>query len=415
MDSRRHWGRGGITFSWLRRALGVDDGAAATPVSAGSPGLLDAAAVNDTAAIVTARDTAAADDGVAIRIRPRSHRECGRHVRHGVGERLYALPLERLVEWGEQRRRRRSMDETEDVCDALWNVLQRSSLDPDREQRARQHLERFTRRLERLRERAHPTPWDDDEPAAPPASDAEDATDDEGIISTDDDPYETYAIALESALCAWDAEAELRVAENRIAELKPGWLAAELDAARIEQAHARIRRRLAQLERRRQRDSEPAGARRDAAGRGPGNVPGVPEWPEEAHASETEAFGLEPGRFFHAKGMLSFMGYRVGRHADLTPEQRRRILDYVLLGRLPRVNDDDYMRQWGGPNSSERLRKLANTLAAFARNARRRRGQRWQHAISQWEADLAHLKDRYHARYAADWHWPATVRPNRPR
>ena len=104
------------------------------------------------------------------------------------------------------------------------------------------------------------------------------------------------------------------------------------------------------------------------------------------------------------------MGYGVGRKAALSADRRRAILAYVFMGRLPPVNDSHYMQEWGRPKSNRRLRKLANSLAAFARNARRKKSSSWNHAIANWEADLAHLKKRYYDRRLRDWKWPETVR-----
>ena len=139
-------------------------------------------------------------------------------------------------------------------------------------------------------------------------------------------------------------------------------------------------------------------------------VPGVPEWPAEA--MKTAAVALANEQFTYTKGVLSFLGYRVGVNSKLTAETRRRILAYALLGPLPQVNDRHYMREWGRPKTSARLRKLANVLAAFARNARRRNSPSWQQAIEEWEQDLAFLKRRYYDRRNFDWKWPQTKRRN---
>lgn len=140
-------------------------------------------------------------------------------------------------------------------------------------------------------------------------------------------------------------------------------------------------------------------------------APGVPEWPYEAKAPQSVA--LAGNHFSYSRGVLSYMGYHVGKAATLTSERRHRILDYVLLGALPQVNDPQYMRTWGRPKTAARLRKLANAVATFARNARRKRKKNMGQAIAEWEADLAYLKKRYYDRRRRDWKWPATVRPGR--
>lgn len=136
------------------------------------------------------------------------------------------------------------------------------------------------------------------------------------------------------------------------------------------------------------------------------NVDAVVEWPHEAMAPQ--AVALAGDQFTYSKGLLSYMGYRVGKDATLTPERRHRILDYVIGGALPQVNDRQYMRTWGRPRSAARLRKLANVLATFARNARRKQGKNYSQAIAEWEADLAYLKKRHYSRRSRDWKWPKT-------
>jgi hypothetical protein len=135
---------------------------------------------------------------------------------------------------------------------------------------------------------------------------------------------------------------------------------------------------------------------------------GVPVWPDEALEGAHEA--LQGNCFDYERGVLSFMGYGVGHASQLTQTRRRRILDYVYRGALPQVNDRLYMQEWGKPGTSKRLRKLANALAAFARNARRKHKQNWGLAIGRWENDLTYLKERYYDRRARDWAWPQTIK-----
>jgi DNA primase catalytic subunit len=122
---------------------------------------------------------------------------------------------------------------------------------------------------------------------------------------------------------------------------------------------------------------------------------------------------LAGNQFVYTEGVLSYMGYRVGNASTLTSERRRRILEYVFLGELPQVNDRQYMRTWGKPRTAARLRKLANAVAAFARNARRKRKKNMNQAIADWEADLDYLKKQFYDRRSRDWHWPETVRQRR--
>ncbi|MEN4447992.1 hypothetical protein [Mycobacterium sp. SM3041] len=94
-------------------------------------------------------------------------------------------------------------------------------------------------------------------------------------------------------------------------------------------------------------------------------------------------------------GILSTMGYRVGRNG-LRDAARRSILSEVMgveiVAASPAAND--YVDEWGEPGSSRRLKKMANAIAAFARNARKRSGD-FSVAIEAWEADLIWLQLTY--------------------
>lgn len=106
-------------------------------------------------------------------------------------------------------------------------------------------------------------------------------------------------------------------------------------------------------------------------------------------------------------GMLSYLEYRVGKTADIPVPVRQLILARVFEGRLPRVFPLSYMRQWGDPETPLRLRKMAESIASFARNAKRRDDSRLDEAIRQWEQDLEFLYDKYFVgRFG--FGWPST-------
>lgn len=105
-----------------------------------------------------------------------------------------------------------------------------------------------------------------------------------------------------------------------------------------------------------------------------------------------------------SEGMLSYLEYRVGKTAGLPAVVRQSILARVFEGKLPRVFDAEYMRAWGSPGSAQRLRKMAESLAAFARNAKRSDEDRLDEAIRQWEQDLEFLHDTYYVgRFGFGW------------
>ena len=105
-------------------------------------------------------------------------------------------------------------------------------------------------------------------------------------------------------------------------------------------------------------------------------------------------------------GMLAYLGYHVGLSSTLTAAQRMRLLGHVFVMRLPPLNGIGYMRQWGAPDTGTRLSKIAEGLASFARNAKRRRNPNLAEAVRQWEDDLEGLR-RVHYVGRFDFPWPA--------
>lgn len=104
------------------------------------------------------------------------------------------------------------------------------------------------------------------------------------------------------------------------------------------------------------------------------------------------------------EGMLQYLDYRVGRtNGEATPT-RQAILRRVFEGILPPVFPADYMASWGKPKSIQRLRKMAESIAAFTRNAKRRHDDRMDDAIKHWESDLRFLFDTYYVgRFSFGW------------
>ena len=99
-------------------------------------------------------------------------------------------------------------------------------------------------------------------------------------------------------------------------------------------------------------------------------------------------------------GPLRQLGYRVGRQA-VPAEQRCRLLSRVFLEDLPEIVASD---GWGGKNTGARLKKLADSIASFARNAKHRKSANMVDAIHHWENDLEYLRTKYYiGRF--DWKW----------
>lgn len=115
-------------------------------------------------------------------------------------------------------------------------------------------------------------------------------------------------------------------------------------------------------------------------------------------------------------GMLSYLEYHVGKTADISAPVRHSILERVFEGKLPRVFPLDYMRQWGEPKTSARLRKMAESIASFTRSAKRRDEDRLDEAIRQWEQDLEFLYHRYYVgRFGFGWPSTSVYEPVRVR
>ena len=126
------------------------------------------------------------------------------------------------------------------------------------------------------------------------------------------------------------------------------------------------------------------------------------EWPStDAPASK---YGFSGDVFFYDEGILSYVGYQVG-YDGLGAIYRQKILDCIFHNVLPNVVSEDYMKEWGSPKSAYRLQKLAESIAAFTRNAKRNYNADYSRAIDHWQTDLDYL---YHKYYVGQFHfhWP---------
>lgn len=99
---------------------------------------------------------------------------------------------------------------------------------------------------------------------------------------------------------------------------------------------------------------------------------------------------------WHAEGMLVYLGYRVGVTQGVSHGIRRQILDAAFQGPLPPVNGPEYCREWGPPAAPARLQRLANEIARFTRNAKRKKSADMTSAIADWEQDLKYLHREYY-------------------
>jgi hypothetical protein len=108
-----------------------------------------------------------------------------------------------------------------------------------------------------------------------------------------------------------------------------------------------------------------------------------------------------------SKGFLGWLDYRVGRSGHKI-SKRHKILEQALYDKLPSALPKSYSEGWGDPGSAERLMKIANSIASFCRNAKRRQNSNTEIAIQDWESDLEWLKDQYYLPSNLDFKWPNT-------
>ena len=110
---------------------------------------------------------------------------------------------------------------------------------------------------------------------------------------------------------------------------------------------------------------------------------------------------------FHweGEGLLSYVGYKVGHHGE-SIKIRQSILDAVFHNPLPNVISNEYMNEWGARQTPQRLKKMAESIAAFTRNNKRRDAD-MDEAIRNWEEDLEYLYNEYYVG-KFNFGWPET-------
>jgi len=104
-------------------------------------------------------------------------------------------------------------------------------------------------------------------------------------------------------------------------------------------------------------------------------------------------------------GLLGSLGYRVGK-SGLPRFRRHAILRNAFRCEADQFLPESQAREWGKPMTPQRIQKTANSLAALARNARKK-GSSYATAIEHWEDDLQFLKGEY-SDVGQDVDWPAT-------
>ncbi len=106
-------------------------------------------------------------------------------------------------------------------------------------------------------------------------------------------------------------------------------------------------------------------------------------------------------------GYLAYLGYHVGE-SGLSKEKRRLILRKAFDKPFPEnIFPPHYQSQWGAEMSSQRLQKIASSLASFARLAKQRNKSHETPSISDWLEDLEWLQcTAYIGKFDHKFKWP---------
>jgi hypothetical protein len=107
-------------------------------------------------------------------------------------------------------------------------------------------------------------------------------------------------------------------------------------------------------------------------------------------------------------GVLSYVGYNVGINGQVR-SGRQHILQRVFERDLPLVHSPQHMAQWDRTKSATRLKKIAESIASFCRNAKRKQRANMKRAIENYQDDLDWLKKSfYDGRFDGSFRWPNT-------
>jgi len=105
-----------------------------------------------------------------------------------------------------------------------------------------------------------------------------------------------------------------------------------------------------------------------------------------------------------AKGVLSMYGYHVGKQKGVESLERKLILMSVFSAIIPPFFSEEYLRDWGSCETPQRLRKIAYTLAAEIKGAKRKKIHDMEVAIAEWQEDLDYLYEHlYVGRFKFSW------------
>ena len=131
------------------------------------------------------------------------------------------------------------------------------------------------------------------------------------------------------------------------------------------------------------------------------------EWPSTVAEPGNGSFDQED---WPKVGMLKILGYSVGENGEMKSTRQKILSEVFEMVNLPHVKDQNHVDSWGGAKTGARLKKMAQSIAAFCRSARRRDEYGMSLAIEEWEEDLAWLKTTYYeGKFDRQFQWPETT------
>lgn len=97
------------------------------------------------------------------------------------------------------------------------------------------------------------------------------------------------------------------------------------------------------------------------------------------------------------------MGYQVGITHGQPRTTRRTLLKNAYQGKIPDVEDDDYMEEWGCPRHSKRLWRIAHHIAWLIRS--RKSIPSMCYAVKDWQDDLDWMEEKFYTNRMR-FRWP---------
>ena len=117
------------------------------------------------------------------------------------------------------------------------------------------------------------------------------------------------------------------------------------------------------------------------------------EWPVTRLVPGLPTSGSLPTRGWRDQSILKLLGYTAGARGQ-DRRRRQNSLRQAYLNDLRGLAEDEYLAEWGYPQSGRRLQKIAERLSLNITTNISRDSQR--EAVDHWREDLGWLKHRYY-------------------